>query len=490
MVGEILPAAHVERVLRQYYSGELGDVDLEERLLRGVDESQFRSICQHALEGLAAKKLNLEMLIERRARAQERRVVPETIARFLLEAAPYAGLAIKELGSLPHAFDPGKTPSALRAHEQDADWRLPALANQYPRCTTDRKTADEKHLEWVTPGHPLFEAVRRQVLGLAREPLSHGACYYSLQHEQPARIDLYRARVVDGLGRVIHERLFAVELNAQHEPGFCDPAHYRQFHSTVPPEALPSVANQEEATTWLLTCSVPVHRGSPRRAAGRSERIAEHNELSLTELLSRRMMKSAARRRKWKKTSRGRKVVWQGGIATRGLLARRDRRRRELEQQRSLTLQAVDVSPVLLVCLTRPGKIPKSVGSSRISKPKPRPCKTVWLIERSQGRVVDDVHEKNLGYDLTSIDPNSGDTAAYRSSRDWARPRATSCSLPMNAGWPEDRRIAYWLYVVANCDNDPELQNPIKDSGRISMARSSKVQHYWLEVDTMTRRCG
>ena len=35
---------------------------------------------QTALEGLASKKLNLEMLVERRARAQERRVVPETIA--------------------------------------------------------------------------------------------------------------------------------------------------------------------------------------------------------------------------------------------------------------------------------------------------------------------------------------------------------------------------------------------------------------------------
>ena len=41
-----------------------------------MDENQFRAICQNALEGLASKKLNLEMLIERRAQAQERRVVP------------------------------------------------------------------------------------------------------------------------------------------------------------------------------------------------------------------------------------------------------------------------------------------------------------------------------------------------------------------------------------------------------------------------------
>ena len=81
VVGEVLPAAHVERVFRDYYVGNLGDADLEERLLKDVDEGHFRDICKTALEGLATgKKLNLDMLVERRARAQERRVVPETIA--------------------------------------------------------------------------------------------------------------------------------------------------------------------------------------------------------------------------------------------------------------------------------------------------------------------------------------------------------------------------------------------------------------------------
>src|SRR4029077_3046474 len=73
VVGEILPAAHVDRVLRDFYAGRLGEADMEDRLLRDVDEGRFRAICQNALEGLASKKLNLEMLIERRARGQERR---------------------------------------------------------------------------------------------------------------------------------------------------------------------------------------------------------------------------------------------------------------------------------------------------------------------------------------------------------------------------------------------------------------------------------
>ena len=160
VVGEVLPSAHVERVLRDYYAGKLGDVDLEERLLKNVDEGHFRAICQTALEGLAAKKLNLDMLVQRRARAQERRVVPETIARFMQECARNAALALKPVSRLAHTFDPGRTPSGLKKYERELDWKLPELAVRYPRLSADRGTAEEHSLEWVTPGHPLFEALR------------------------------------------------------------------------------------------------------------------------------------------------------------------------------------------------------------------------------------------------------------------------------------------------------------------------------------------
>ena len=212
VVGEVLPASHVERVLRDYYAGKLGDADLEDRLLKDVDESRFRDICQSALEGLAAKKLNLEMLVERRARAKERRLVPESIARFIREAAEFVPLKLKLIESLPHTFEPARTPSVLRRYEREEDWKLSELANRYPRCSTDRETADEHNLEWVTPGHPLFESIRRHTRSRAMKPFGEGACFHSLSHDEPARIDFYRARVVDGLGRIVHENLFAVEI--------------------------------------------------------------------------------------------------------------------------------------------------------------------------------------------------------------------------------------------------------------------------------------
>jgi len=286
VVGEVLPANQVERVLRDYYAGRLGDADLEERLLHNVDESRFREICQNALEGLATRNLNLEMLIERRAQAQEHRMVPETIARFLYAAAEKANLPVRQMPAVPYTFEPGRTPPALRRYEQEANWRLPALAQRYPRCSTDRKTADAHNLEWVTPGHPLFEALRRHTLELAQEPWAQGACFYSLQHEQASRVDFYRARVVDGLGQVVRERLLAVELDDHHEPVLREPAYLGNF--TPAPAGQPHNSSYAwpEPTDWLnRTVLMPFLEEVRSERRAETERITAHVELSLGELL-------------------------------------------------------------------------------------------------------------------------------------------------------------------------------------------------------------
>jgi superfamily II DNA or RNA helicase len=351
VVGEVLPAAHVERVLRDYYAGRLGDADLEERLLRDVDEGQFRAICQNALEGLACKKLNLEMLIERRARAQERRIVPETIARFLREAAEFVPLALKPVPGLLHAFEPARTSSVLRRYENDADWKLPALADRYPRCSTDRDTAETKKLEWVTPGHPLFEAIRRHTYAQALGVFCKGATFHSLQHERPARIDFYRARVVDGLGQVIHERLYALEIAEDGLPRLQEPGLLGNFAPADPPAEMPTVAALPEATSWLHQHALaPFIKETRRDRLTEVERVSAHVELSLTELLQRadeEIGRAYSDVEQKLPGAEGR--LAQAETRHAELLARRDRRRIDLERQRTLTLQAVERLTSVLV---------------------------------------------------------------------------------------------------------------------------------------------
>lgn len=488
VVGEVLPAAHVERVLRDYYSGKLGDEDLEERLLNNVDERQFRAICQNALEGLASKKLNLSMLVERRALAQERRVVPESIARFIRDAAVYAHLDLEPFSNLPHTFTPGRTPTILQRYVGDADWKLPAIAGKYPRCSTDREVAEKNSLEWITPGHPLFEALRRHTAGLAVEALGKGACFHSIQHDKPARIDFYRARVVDGLGQIIHERLFAAELTQGGEPVLREPGLLGNFTPCEPPKELPPAAFLPEATAWFQNSAFQPFLDEIRKERlTEIDRIASHVELSLTELLQKadeEIGRAVTEVEKGAPGAEGRQA--QAETRHGELLSRRDRRRQELDRQRSLSLQSMDKLTSVLVLPHPERDTPEVRRLQPNSETEATAMKVVIEHEKAQGRQVYDVHEKNLGYDVTSLDLTSGELRLIE-VKGLSAVTGTILLTPNERRVAEDRRDCYWLYVVTNCGDQPKLQEPIKDPVQYPWHEVKKVQHYWLEINAMTQ---
>jgi len=487
VVGEMLPAAHVDRVLRDYYSGKLGDADLEDRLLRDVDEARFRAICQNALEGLATRSLNLEMLIERRARAQERRLVPEAVARFLAEAGVYVKLDVRPAAHLLHTFDiPGAIPVSLRRLEKEPDWRFGPIAARYPRCSTDRRTAETHNLEWVTPGHPLFEAVRRHTLELGEESFRAGACFYSLVHEEPARVDFFRARVVDGLGNVVRERIFAVEQAAGQPPRLQEATVLGNLTPGSAPDPLPEVASIPPADAWLHERALrPFLEEVRGERVAEVERVREHVELSLTELLQKadeQIGRFADAVERGEEGAKG--LLAQAESRHQGLLLRRERRRQELERQRSLTLQSVERFASALI-LPHPKQGDPEVRNLR---PDPEVEATAMRVaagyERRQGRTVHDVHEQNLGYDLTSIDLKSGELRLIE-VKGLGRETGSVLLTPNERRVAEDRRECYWLYVVTNCHGEPRLQT-VRDPAALSWQEITKVQHYRLEVSDMT----
>jgi superfamily II DNA or RNA helicase len=487
VVGEVLPAAHVERVLRDYYAGKLGDADLEERLLRDVDEKQFRAICQNALEGLASKKLNLAMLIERRAQAQERRVVPETIARFIREAAGYVPLALKHVPQRPHTFEPARTPLVLRRYEKEADWKLPPIADRYPRCSTDRETAETEKLEWVTPGHPLFEAIRRHTHMQALDVLGQGATFYSLQHERPARVDFYRARVVDGLGQVVHERLFAVEVTEGGDPRLQEPGLLGNFSPADPPAELPAVATLPQVTGWLHdNVLAPFLEEMRKDRVAEVGRVSVHVELSLTELLQRaddEIGRAASEVDKKLSGAEGRLV--QAEARHSELLARRERRRTDLERQRALTLQSVERLASVLVLPHPDGDSPEVRRLRPNFETEATAMRVAMDHERSQNREVKDVSAMNLGYDVTSLDLSSGDLRLIE-VKGLGAATGTILLTPNERRVAEDRPECFWLYVVTDCNGTPQLQDPIHDPARLDWHEVSKVAHYYLSVNAMT----
>ena len=493
VVGEVLPAAQVERVLRDYYAGRLGQEAMEDRLLRDVDEESFRAICQTALEGLASRRLNLDLLVERRAKAQEHRIVPETIARFLQDSARRANLEMRPIRGHLHSFEAGPTPSRIKGYERASDWNLPEISARYQGISTDRTTADRttaegRNLEWVTPGHPLFEALRRNSFDEGRETLAGGACFHSLDHEEPARIDFYRAQVVDGLQKTIHEKLFAVEIQDGKAPKLREPQVLGNLIPAGMQEDLPSVASLPEQDGWLRENALsPFIEEVRKERTEELQRIAEHVELSLTEVLKRTDLEVGRALEdigKQVQGAEGRLAQAQNRHAE--ALGRRERRRRELEQQQALTLQGVERLTTVLV-LPHPNRDDPDVKNLKPSaETELTAMRVVMEHEKAQGRQVKDVSAKNLGYDVTSLDLKTGDHKLIE-VKGLAAETGTILLSPNEHRVAEDRPDCFWLYVVTNCAGEPVLRDPILNPARFQWHEVSKVQHYWLQVDAMTQ---
>ncbi|MBE3063612.1 MAG: DUF3883 domain-containing protein, partial [Spirochaetes bacterium] len=403
-------------------------------------------------------------------------------------AAEYVPFTLKTIPSVPHVFEPARTPAVLRRYEKDEDWKLPALADRYPRCSTERETAESGKLEWVTPGHPLFEAIRRHTHVQALDVLARGATFYSLQHERAARIDFYRARVVDGLGQTIHERLFAVEMAEGREPHLQEPGMLGNFAPADPPPEMPAAASLPDQAAWLHEHALaPFLEETRLDRVSEVDRVSTHVELSLTELLQRadeEIGRAAGEVEQQITGAEGR--LAQAEARHSELLARRERRRIDLDRQRALTLQSVDRLASVLVLPHPEREAPEVRRLKPNFETEAVAMRVVMEHEQAQGRQVYDVSEKNLGYDVTSLDLGSGELRLIE-VKGLGASTGTILLTPNERRVAEDRRDCYWLYVVTNCDAMPTLEEPIRDPARLDWNEVTKVAHYYLSVNAMTK---
>ena len=88
------------------------------------------------------------------------------------------------------------------------------MGREYKNIVFDKEYLKrDQTLEWVTPGHPLFEAVREDVSEHVREDLLRGAVFYDLHQAYPYRLDVFAASIKDGRNNQLHRRIFVVQAD-------------------------------------------------------------------------------------------------------------------------------------------------------------------------------------------------------------------------------------------------------------------------------------
>lgn len=489
VLGDIYPSNQLERMIRDMYARSLTEEAIKKRIVEDVDTSRFRDITESTLEGLAKKELNLSAIIGKSAEARERRLVPEVVEDFFREAGPIVGVTPSQVRGEEHVYRVGRIPRSLQAVGDRLEPRFGKLGREYSQIVFDKELLKKNATwEWVTPGHPLFEAVREAVTNEVRPDLRNGAVFYDLHHAHPYRLDIYEAAVKDGLGRRLHQQLFVVQIildggmEIRQPTIFLDLAVAPRGTQVPPTDGLP--ANDMVELALKQKALDPFLETVATERSKQVETIARHVEISLNAIINRQQIQFA------ELTTAKETGADQQGIEGRlkmvsdkldELNGRLDARREELQKERECTLADIHCIGRAWVLPHPERDAPKIAPMVRDDEVEKTAIDAATRFEEARGCTVESVEAQNKGFDLVSRKFDEEDPELLREFRYIevkGRSAVGEVALSTNEYKTAVRlKQDYWLYVVYNCATKPEL-HVIRNPAKLGWKPLVKVEHY------------
>ncbi len=419
VLGDVFPANQLEKLIRDMYLRNQTEECIKARIVEEVDIQRFRQITDSTLEGLAKRELNLSAIIGKSAEARERRLVPEVIEDFFVHAGPVIGLLPKETPAGSHLYRVGRIPRHLWAMGDKLEPCFGKLGHDYKQIIFDKALlAKDPTCEWVTPGHPLFETVRQSLWEQVRDGLARGSVFYDLHSAEPYHLDVFSASVKDGLGNVLHRRLFAVQASATGQLSVRQPTIFLDLtvapKGTAAPSAggLPSRQQREQALMEKCLTGFLAETATQRQKD--TDTIRRHIEISLNELIHRQNMTLARLMEQQQAGDRSPQLA--GNLSqceTRidELNARREQRLADLDRECQCTIGDMQHVGCAWV-LPHPERTSPNVAAMvRDDAVEKIAIQAVITHEEAQGRKVESVEAQNPGFDLISRKPHPEDAA-------------------------------------------------------------------------------
>lgn len=361
-------------------------------------------------ESLSTAHIDLAFLQGEERESKERRLTPEYVERFFVDALGYLG------GRIPRG--------------KDRDWRLefiPADLRRTARAGNTGEFGIEHRLitfrkerlrkdppaEFVAPDHPLFDTVVEQILDKGRTALARGAVFADKEAREPYLVWLLEAGVVNGNGQTVHKRLLALRQRGSTfepvAPGVILDLPPSEKRLPAPP-ALHQLADADRAITAAAgqygdRYLAEVTAEQERQAAIVDRALQQSVNDNLTRLQERL-------ERQYADAERGKEM----GLAIRttndqidALTAELAARRHALARRRVTMIKTPRVVGVAAVIPDISKPLPKVVedgqGSDKTAIERAA-MRVAMDYERAAGREPVDVSKTGVGYDVRSEGPN------------------------------------------------------------------------------------
>jgi len=489
VLGDVFPGNQLEKMLRDMYAhNNMTEELIKQRIVEQVDTERFKGITNSTLEGLAKRELNLSAILGKSAEARERRLVPEVIQDFFLQSAPIAGVALTEPHRGQNVFRIGRVPRNLWPIGERLEPRFGRLGREYKQVVFDKENLKKEPLaEWVTPGHPLFEAVREDVLESVRDDLARGAVFFDLNRDKPARLSVFSASIRDGRGNELHKRLFIVQQNADGSMELKQPTYLLDLMAAPAGTAVPDnvVLDDAVAERYVVGEALqPFLAEIIKERTREIETITRHMEISLNELINRQQLRMGDLYEQQGNADSNSPIaanIKQVEDRLDELNGRLERRRLELAQERHCTISDIRRVGVAWVLPHPERKSPGVAPFVRDEEIERIAVEAVIAHERARGWEVTSVEADNRGFDLISRRPHPEDLQTaieVRFIEVKGRVATGEVALTTNEYRTAQRlRKDYWLYVVFNCGTKPEV-NVVQDPSTLDWKPIVKIEHY------------
>lgn len=494
VLGDVFPANRLEKMVRDMYAQNQTEASIVSRIVEEVDTERFQKITESTLEGLAKKDLNLSVIVGKSAEAKERRLVPEVIEDFFLQAAPLTGISPKQTARGPHVFRIGRIPHNVGAIGEMLERRFGKLGKEYKSIAFDKAfLSDDPTLEWVTPGHPLFECVRESASSVVASDLEHGAVFYDLHRREPARLDVFSAAIQDGRGHVLHKRLFVVQTEMDGTMILKQPTILLDFVAAPAganvPECPPSISLERLEHVVVSQGLNPLLDEVQQQREKEIATISKHIEISLSTIIDK--VQCQFDELYQQKANGSMEAGLDGRIKMVEdrlfeLNGRLERRRSEMESERQCTKGAMQRVATAWVLPHPEQASPGFAPMVRDDEIERIAVQAAIAHEEALGYVVESVESENRGFDLISRRPHPADPKTaidVRFIEVKGRAGIGEVALSMHEYKTAERlKKDFWLYVVFNCGSEPKV-HVIQDPARLGWEPLVKIEHYHVGAD-------
>lgn len=494
VLGDVFPSNMLERMLRDMYARNLTEEVIKNRIVQEIDTGRFRQITNSTLEGLAKRELNLSAIVGKSAEAKERRLVPEVIEDFFIGAAPHTGIHPKEIVKDKHTYRIGRIPRNLWQIGEHCEPRFGKLGKEYKQIVFDKKLlTTDPTVEWVTPGHPLFECVREDITERVQHDLRQGSVFYDLHQKDPYKLDVFSASIRDGRGNVLHEKLFVVQtdmnglLSIRQPTIFLDLSLATEKFEIPDSSGLPQRDSVEN--TLIQKALNPLLEEVRLQREKETETISRHMEISLNELINRQNLRMAELLEAQQNGDTSQPLAANIKITEDRIFElnnRLERRREELQQERNCTITDIHHHGSAWVLPHPERKSPQFAPMVKDDEVEKIAIQKAIEFEEARGWNVTSVENENRGFDLISRKPHPEDPQTaieVRFIEVKGRSAIGEVALTTNEYKTAERlKKDYWLYVVYNCASNPEIYT-LQDPSRLSWKPIVKIEHYQIKAD-------